>query len=107
MIALGSGLNPQSGATASMQTVIQLACSHLGLSVPEAICSATINAAWALNVGAETGSLEHGKRADLILLNASDYREIAMLSGTNLVCMMIKNGVILFKEEFPGWPPRS
>lgn len=107
LIALGSGLNPQSGATASMQTVLQLACEHLGLSVPEAICAATLNAAWALGVGPETGSLEHGKRADLILLNASDYREIPMLYGTNLVCTMIKRGVLLFEEEFPSWPTRS
>jgi imidazolonepropionase len=104
LIALGSGLSPEVGATGSMQTVVQLACELLDMSLAEAISAATINAAWALGVGPHTGSLEHGKSGDLILLNASDYREIPLLAGTNLAHAMIKRGVILFKEDFPGWP---
>jgi imidazolonepropionase len=75
-----------------------------GVSLPEAISAATINAAWALGLGSQTGSLEHGKRGDLILLNASDYRELQMLSSTNLTHSLIKRGVVLCKEDFPGWP---
>jgi len=51
-----------------------------------------------------TGSLEHGKYADLLLLNVSDYREIPLYPGTNLVHAMIKRGAMLYQEEFPGWP---
>jgi imidazolonepropionase len=104
LIALGSGLNPEVTTPASMQTVIQLACDRLGLSLNEAISAATINAAWALGVGAQTGSLERGKQGDIILLNASDYREISLLAGTNLTHLMLKRGVVLFKEDFTGWP---
>ena len=104
LIALGSGLNPETAATGSMQTVVQLACEVLGLSLAEAISAATINAAWALGVGSRAGSLEHGKQADLLLLNASDYREIPRLAGTNLTHSLIKRGVVLFEEDFPGWP---
>ena len=107
LIALGSGISPETGATASMQTVVQLACERLGLSVAEAVSATTINAAWALGVGKRTGSLEHGKLADLILLNASDYREIPLLAGTNLTYSMIKRGVVVFKEDFPGWPSEA
>jgi imidazolonepropionase len=103
LIALGTGLAPD-GGTASMQSVIQLACGMFGLSLPEAISAATINAAWSLGLGSQTGSLEHGKRGDLILLNASDYRELQMLSATNLTHSLIKRGVVLCKEDFPGWP---
>ncbi len=104
LIALGTGLKPDTGATASMQTVVQQACTGLGLSLAEAILAATVNAAWALGVGAKTGTLEHGKQADLILLNVSDYRDIPLFAGTNLTHMLLKRGVILFKEDFPGWP---
>jgi imidazolonepropionase len=104
LIALGSGLGPERGATASMQTVVQLACSHLGLSLAEAVSAASVNAAWALGLGAQMGSIEHGKAGDLVLLNASDYREIPLYAGTNLVHSTIKRGVVLFKEDFPGWP---
>ena len=107
LVALASGLDPRTPTTASAQTVIQLACRHLDLSIAEAISAATINAACSLGIDSQTGTLEHGKQADIILLNASDYREIPLLAGTNLVSMMIKRGVILFKEEFPGWPSRS
>jgi imidazolonepropionase len=106
LVALGTGLGP-AGATASMQTVVQLACERLGMSLPEALSAATVNAAAALGLGSVTGALEHGKWGDLILLNASDYRDIPLLSGTNLTHLMLKRGVLLFEEEFPGWPPRS
>lgn len=107
LIALGSGISPETRATASMQTVIQLACERLGLTIAEAISAATINAAWALGIGSRTGSLEHGKLADLILLNASDYRDIPLFGGTNLVYSTIKRGVVVFKEDFPEWPGPS
>lgn len=103
LIALASGIGPESGSTASMQAVVQQACERLHLSVEEAISATTINAACALGLGSQTGSLEHGKLADLILLNASDYREIPLLKGTNLTYSLIKRGVVVFQDEFPGW----
>jgi imidazolonepropionase len=104
LVALGSGLNPQSGSTASMQTVVQMAHEHLDMSLTEAITAATVNAAWALGLGLRTGALDHGKQADLLLLNVSDYREIPLFTGTNLVHCAMKSGVVLFDEDFPGWP---
>jgi imidazolonepropionase len=102
-VALGSGLSPE-GGSASMQEVVQLAVEVLGMTLAEAISAATINAAWSLGAGAYAGSLEHGKSGDVILLNASDYHEIPMMTGTNLTYAMIKHGTVLFKEDFPGWP---
>jgi imidazolonepropionase len=49
----------------------------MGLTPAEALTAATINAAWSLGVGAETGSLESGKRADLLIHEVGDYRELA------------------------------
>lgn len=107
LIAIGTGLNPATGATASMQMAIQGACERCGLSIEEAISAATINAAWAIGLGTQAGSLEHGKSGDLILLNVSDYRDIPLFRGTNLVQTLIKRGIILFEEDFHGWPRPS
>jgi imidazolonepropionase len=106
-VALGSGMNPETGGPASMQSVMRLMAERKALSLEEAITCATVNAAYALGQGGETGTLEHGKRADLILLEVSDYREISFLPGTNVTHSLVKRGAILFEEEFPGWPQKD
>ena len=107
LVALGTGMCPESGGPASMQTVIQMACERLNLTLPEAVCAATRNSAWAIGQGSQTGSLEHGKRADFLLLNISDYREFAIFRGTNLVHSLVKRGVVVFEEEFRRWPAEA
>jgi imidazolonepropionase-like amidohydrolase len=60
-----------------------------------------------LGVGDSRGTLERGRLGDLLLLNASDYREIPLLAGTNLTYLMMKRGVVMFKEDFAHWPARD
>ncbi len=91
-VALGSDLNPGTCYCESMQFIVALACRYLRLSPSEAIAAATINAAHAIGLGHLTGSLEVGKRADLILLDVPDYRHLAYRFGTNAVKMVIKKG---------------
>ena len=62
------------------------------MSPAEAITAATINGAYALGCGDRCGSLQPGKRADLLMLNVEDYREIAHQFGVNHVHMVVKNG---------------
>jgi imidazolonepropionase len=107
LVALASGLDPHNGSTASMQTVIQHALEVFGLSIEEAISAATVNAASALGIGERAGALEYRKQADLVLLNVSDYREIPLFGGTNLVHSLMKRGEIIFEDDFPGWPARD
>jgi imidazolonepropionase len=97
-VALGTDFHPGGSSTYSMPTIVALACAHLGMSAAEAICAATFNAAWAIGSGRIAGSLEVGKRADLIVLNASDYREIACHFGVNLVSRTVKRGVTIYQE---------
>jgi len=97
-VALGTNFNPRTSPSYSMQTMIALACAHLGMSPAEAISASTVNAAWALGAGHSTGSLETGKRADLIVLNVSDYREIPHNFGVNLVHTTVKRGLTIYQE---------
>ena len=97
-VALGTNFNPGASSTCSMPTIVALACAHLGMSPAEAICAATFNAACAIGSGQMAGSLEVGKPADLIVLNASDYREIPYYFGVNLVSRTVKRGVTIYQE---------
>lgn len=93
-IALGTDFNP-SCWTENMQLVMALACRNMRLSPAEAITSATINAAHALNRADEIGSLEVGKRADIIVLDVPDYRFLSYRFGVNLIDSVIKDGRIV------------
>jgi imidazolonepropionase len=97
-VALATDFNPHTSPTCNMQTVISLACSHLHMTPAEAITAATINGAYAVGRGARTGSLEPGKDADLIILNAVDYREIPYHLGWNHVHLTMKRGVTIYRE---------
>jgi len=68
----------------------------------EAICAATFNAACAIGCEQRVGSLETGKSADLIVLNASDYREIPYHFGVNLVRLTVKRGETVYEEGKVG-----
>jgi imidazolonepropionase len=66
---LGTDCNPGTSPIASMPLVIGLAVRRYGWSVKEALLATTLNPAWVLGLSGALGSLEAGKRADLILLD--------------------------------------
>jgi imidazolonepropionase len=94
-VALATAYSPDQCPTYSMPFNIAMACRYLGMSPAEAITASTINAAYALARGHSTGSIEAGKQADLLILNARDYRELPLVPGVNLVHTMMKSGNIL------------
>ena len=91
-VALASGFSPAVSSPGNMQMVVALACADLGLLAAEAVCAATINGAHALGLGDRVGSLEAGKQADVLILAAPDYREMAYHFGGNLVAKTLKRG---------------
>jgi imidazolonepropionase len=97
-IALATGFTPSSASTFNMQMIVSLACTHLGLTEEEAIVAATINGAHALRKAARCGSLEFDKDADLLILNVSDYREISVHFGCNIVAMAMRKGQVVYRE---------
>ena len=76
-IVVATDFNPGSSPIASMPFILSLACVQMGLTPAEALTAATINAAWSLELGSRTGSLETGKQADFLVHEFGDYREIA------------------------------
>jgi imidazolonepropionase len=82
----------------SMQAVIALAVLGHRMSIEEAIVAATINAACSLRCDVDRGSLEVGKRADLLVLDVPDYRELPRQLGVNHVAMVIRRGTVVFNR---------
>ncbi|HEX8897333.1 MAG TPA: imidazolonepropionase [Chthoniobacterales bacterium] len=80
-VVLATDFNPGSSPTPSMPMVLSLACTQMKMTPAEAITAATINAAYSLGRGDELGSLEKGKRADFVIHEAADYRELAYWFG--------------------------
>jgi len=91
-VALGSGFGSPGTATCSMQAASLFAARDGGLDLAEAITLSTINAAYALGVSGDCGSLEAGKRADLLVLHLSNYKDLPQFSGVNVVSKIFRAG---------------
>jgi imidazolonepropionase len=97
-IALGTDFNPVCWME-SQQLVIALACRQMRMTPAEALTASTINAAHAINRANEVGSLEPGKKADILVLNIPNHRFLGYRFGTNLVSEVIKDGKVVVKNE--------
>jgi imidazolonepropionase len=80
-VVLATDFNPGSSPTPSMLLVLTLASTQMKMAPAEAVAAATINAAYSLGLGAEIGSLESGKRADFVIHDCDDYRELGYFAG--------------------------
>jgi imidazolonepropionase len=76
-IVVATDFNPGSSPVPSMPFMLSLACLQMRLSPAEALSATTINAAYSLGLGGEVGSIEPGKRADFLIHEYTDYRELA------------------------------
>jgi imidazolonepropionase len=101
-IALATDFNPGTCLIYSMWVIIALAVMKMGLTIEEALTASTLNAAAALDLSSDVGSIEEGKRADLILLDLENYRQIPYFFGYNPVRMVICNGEIAFDTAWNG-----
>ncbi len=97
-VALATDFNPGSCPTFSMQMIIALACYKMKMTAEEAITASTINAAYAIDRADDVGSLEIGKKADLLIMDIVDPVYIPYYFGANLVNTVIKNGELLYRK---------
>jgi imidazolonepropionase len=83
-VAVGTDLNPGSSPLFSMSAAMGLAVRLNGLTVPEALVAATVNAACALGL-VDVGRIEAGCRADFLILESNDWRDLVYTMGANPV----------------------
>jgi len=95
-IALSTDINPGSSPTPSIPLIMSIASRYQRLLPAETLTAVTINAAYAVGLGATIGSIETGKRADILILNVTDYRKLVYEFGNNLIRTVIKNGNVIF-----------
>ncbi len=98
-LALSTDFNPGSAPCPSLPNAMAIACRYQKLSPAEALNAATINAAFAVGLGNKIGSIAAGKQADLLILDMSDYRQLAYEFGGNPIGQVIKNGQSIFRAN--------
>ena len=95
-IALATDYNPGSSHIQSMPFIISLACLFLGVTVEEAFAAATYNAAQTLGLHNEVGSIELGKKADLIIWDLDSLIDIPYYISNHPIQKVLKNGEVVF-----------
>jgi imidazolonepropionase len=94
-VALATDCNPGSSNTESMPTILTLAIYEARMTVEEALTAATLNAACTLGLGEVIGSIEVGKQADLLILDAPNLLHLAYHYGVNPVRTVVKKGRVV------------
>ena len=97
-IALATDFNPGSAFCDSLPLVCSLACTQLGLAPEEALAACTVNAAHVLGRGDRIGRLAAGLDADLVLLDATDWRYLAYHLAGDIVHTVVERGAVSWKR---------
>jgi imidazolonepropionase len=97
-IAIATDYNPGSCRTQSMKAVMEAAARLYRMNYKEIIDAATINAAYALNLEKETGSIRIGKKADMVIHDCEEHGILIDNFGINLVDTVIKDGKIVYTK---------
>ena len=96
-VALGTDFNPGTSPTPNLPLVMTIGCLEMKLSPEEALVAVTINAAHAVGVADQAGSLEVGKQADLVVWKAASVTELPYWVGANLVEAVVKGGHVVHR----------
>lgn len=98
-LAVASDLNPGSCYSHSIPLAMALGVLYMNMSMEEVLSAVTLNAAAALGLASDRGSIEIGKIADILILDAPSYKHLAYNVGMNLVDTVIKRGKIVSIRE--------
>ena len=98
-VALATDFNPGSCFTNSIPLIFALATIYMGMTIEEAITAMTINGAAALKREAQVGSIDVGKKADLILLEYPKYQFLNYHFAVNIVEKVLKEGEVVYDKN--------
>lgn len=94
-VSIGTDFNPGTSPTPSLPLAMTAACLNLRMTPDEVLAAVTINAALALGLADEIGSLEAGKQADLVIWNVPTSRQIPYWPAADLVRIVVKGGKVV------------
>ncbi len=94
-VAIATDFNPGSCMSYNMPLMMTIACTHMKMTPEETITATTLNAAAALKRSHEYGSIEVGKKADVVIFDIPNYKFLPYHFGENHVYRTIKHGVVL------------
>jgi len=97
-IALATDFNPGSSFTTSLPLVCSLACTQFHLSPVEALSAVTVNAAHVLGCAGDRGRIAPGLSADLLLIDAPDWRYLAYHLGGDIAAVVIRGGTVAYRR---------
>ena len=97
--AIATDFNPGSCYLQSMPEVLSWAALRYRMTAAEALAAGTLNAACSLGRGAEIGTLEVGKRADVLVLDVPNHRHLVYELGRNPVRCVVKDGVVVHQRS--------
>ncbi len=98
-VALGTDFNPGTSPTASLPLAMTAACLELRMTPDEALAAVTINAARAVGLEEEIGSLEPGKVADLVIWRVPTSAQIPYWPAADLVRTVVKRGRVVLDRS--------
>lgn len=98
-VSLSSDYNPGSCPSENLQFVMQLGCLGLKMTPNEVLNAVTINAAYAIDRSDEIGSIEIGKKADLVVFDAPNVEYLMYHFGINHVYRVYKEGIMVVDNK--------
>ncbi len=96
-VALATDANPGGGLSPSLPFAMAIGCFAMGLSLEEALCAVTVNAAYSLDVHEDTGRLQQGMRADLVVLRSERLLDLLRV-GVSAVRTVVANGRVVVRD---------
>lgn len=97
-VVVATDFNPGSSPMPSLPLAMSLACTQMAMTPAEAWLGATVHAARSLGRALDRGSLEQGMRADFVVWDTDDYREVPYWIGRNAVRDVWIGGVPAFSR---------
>ena len=96
-VALASDVNPGGGLSPSLPFAMTLGCFAMGLALEEALAAVTVNAAFSLDLHEDLGSIEVGKRADLVVLRSARLLDLVRV-GVPAIRAVVKDGRVVVRD---------